>query len=266
MMPCARAMKTCLITCLRRVLPLALSLGVVIETGSHVDAFEEPVHLSLTIWLAISAGFPESEAFQLGRFDQATDDDPSTSPMPLLNFEQRRLYHAFGGASAVRELEGLAHCTRDAITPLEFKGIGQFLHALEDLYSHRCCGPILGQLTIGEAPDKPWYAPPVFVEMVDRKFDQLLKLRRDCKSDRFSEQAVIGNFARSIALLDRWAGEAYEFSAEDENNEARWQQLIRARYGVNYVKYTDTFVKNYRGSQQVPVVPASPSPPTIRLE
>src|SRR6266849_10147293 len=135
---------------LRVGLPLGLSLGVVITSGSHANAFEEPVHLSLTIWLAVSAGFSESDAFQLGRFDQATDDGPSTSPMPPHHVKERKLYHAFGGASAVHELEGKARCTRGAITLPQFKRIGQFLHALEDQYSHRCCGPILGQLTIGE--------------------------------------------------------------------------------------------------------------------
>src|SRR5438876_1155189 len=126
------------ITCVRLVLPLALSLGVAIETGSRANAFDEPVHLSLTIWLAVMANFPETDAFQFGQFDQATDDDPDTSPLPPLAVAQRRLYHAFGGPSAVGELESRVSCTRDAITPLEFKRIGQFLHALEDEYSHRC--------------------------------------------------------------------------------------------------------------------------------
>src|SRR5258708_4380326 len=239
----APTMKNAVTTNLRLVLPLALSLGVAFEPGNHANAFEEPVHLSLTIWLAVSAGFPEADAFQLGRFDQATDDDPDTSPMPALAVQQRRRYHAFGGSSAVDTLKSEAHCTRDAITPLEFKRIGQFLHALEDLYSHRCCGPILGQLIIGEGPDKPWYAPPVFVAMVERKFEELLKLRRGCNSASFSKQAVRANFARAKSRLDAWAQDAYEFSAEDPNNAARWDALARGLYGVNYVKYTDTFVK-----------------------
>ena len=258
----------------RLVLSCGLFLGIAIALGKIANGYEEPVHLSLTIWLAVTAGFSDNDAFQLGRFDQATDDDSDTTPMAPHHFKERGLYHAFDGPQAVRKLEAQVKCDRGTITIPQFRGVGHYHHALEDQFAHRCCGAVLGQLLVGAGPDKPWYAPRDFVEMVNRKFEALLELRRKCKAASSTEITVArSRFEQAKALLDRWASEAFEFSAEDEGNQARWQDLIRSLYGADYVKYAETYVNAYRDLRRTPPtpgpsgpvpVPAPPSGGTIR--
>jgi hypothetical protein len=121
----------------------------------------------------------------------------------------------------------------------------QFLHALEDKFSHRCCGPRLGQLTIGSGPDYPWYSPPVFIRMAEEKFEALMKLRRQCYAMATVEENLRAEFARGKSVLDVWSRDAYEYSAEDPDNDVRWDSMIRTLYGQNYSKYTDALVAKY---------------------
>src|SRR5437867_11935506 len=65
--------------------------------------YEHDVHLSLTMWLTEVAGFSTQEAYEIAKYDQATDDDPATQPLPTVltgrGTDRREKYHAFGSST-----------------------------------------------------------------------------------------------------------------------------------------------------------------------
>ena len=222
---------------------------------ASAGAFELPVHLSLTVWLAELAGFSDTDAFLMAQYDQATDDDPTTSPMPGLTrgaaVGNRRQYHAFRDGTTPRRSNPLPKCAdRSRIATDEFRLIGQFLHRLEDQYSHRCCGPILGQLVLGDAPDKPWYAPAEFVSMVEDKFNQLLSIGSVCGNLRRSTAEARSLFDAARRPLDNWARNAHQYAAEDADNEKRWEMLLVDLYGPEHARYITNALAEYAAWKQ----------------
>jgi hypothetical protein len=157
-----------------------LSVGpVILILPGLSEAYEEDVHFFLTLFLADVAGFPFAEATALARYDQATDDDPATTPLPTrsdpLAISHRALYHFVNAARFVAVEEA-------ALQACDVKPIGQYLHVVEDFYAHRNYEPVLGHLLSGHAPDKPYLDPETATTMAGQKFSVLVRLAEACRS------------------------------------------------------------------------------------
>ncbi|MBU1685319.1 hypothetical protein KJ662_03625 [Patescibacteria group bacterium] len=108
--------------------------------------YEEDIHMYLTNFLAVSAGFSDMDAFSIGLYDQLTDTDPATTPWRLEN----KQYHF----PEKNDLEKLA---MEAIGTLENKAIGRYLHATQDSYAHAGFKAELGgHIWLGRLPDKTY--------------------------------------------------------------------------------------------------------------
>jgi hypothetical protein len=216
-------------------------------------AFDSDVHFSLTLALAVAAGFTEDEAFELAKYDQATDDDPKTSPLPGLARglarQQRIDYHAFGpnGITMIAIRRAEVRCIHPvAVTQRDYRTMGHYLHALEDQFAHRCCGPTIGQGTLWDMPDRPYYAPSEFVTMVRRKFEALGSLRRQCwASGQSSKGKDVPEYPVMLDLLEKWRDAAYDYAAEGPDNPERWDNLQRAMYGPKHSAYVDQATRRY---------------------
>jgi hypothetical protein len=115
-------------------------------------AYEFDVHFTITIWLAEMVGFASDDAYEIAKYDQATDDDPATGPLTggyldRASVKRRRLYH-FPNADRMAELRRAAErCPRGGrLSARDFKAVGWYLHAFEDVYAHKSHGPWLGHL------------------------------------------------------------------------------------------------------------------------
>jgi RHS repeat-associated protein len=111
--------------------------------------YEEDVHRDLTYCLASRAGFSQSAARQVAAADQGTDDNPATSP--------------FAGREARRDWHFTTEARRTDLWQRALDGnldqLGQYLHALQDSYSHERYPPWRGHLFQGHRPDKTYNDP-----------------------------------------------------------------------------------------------------------
>lgn len=226
------------------------TLGAVVALLGLVTtafAYEEPVHLWLTAWLSDVAGFSSTEALEIAMYDQATDDDPKTNPLGVgPDGVRRRADFHFVSGSRLHELERKARsCYPGQMTPPQLQAIGQYLHALEDVYSHRSYGPRLGHAVTLHTPDKPWSNPAGFVEMVLAKFDAILALRSKCSIGSRSLREGQAEFARVRPLLDAWKDREYDAGVDDPESPSRFDTLTRQLYGAKYDLYVTTYHSRY---------------------
>ncbi len=110
--------------------------------------YEEDVHRDLTFCLARSAGYSSSAARRIAASDQGVDDSPATSPIA-------------GGVRARRDWHFTTEARRTDLWQRALDGnldhLGQYLHALQDSYSHEGFGPKYGHWT--HRPDKTYRDP-----------------------------------------------------------------------------------------------------------
>ena len=111
--------------------------------------YEEDVHRDLTYFLARHAGYPQAAARRIAASNQGTDDNPETSP--FASVQARRDWHF---TTEERRAE-LGQRALDG----NFDHLGQYLHALQDSYSHEGFGPRFGHAIAGHAPDKTYNDP-----------------------------------------------------------------------------------------------------------
>lgn len=212
----------------------------------------EIIHFSLTMWLAESAGFSSDDAYELAKYDAATDVDPETEPTPTgvralsaAAVMRRRQFH-FVTDERLKDMlsgpRGAQECTADRITLGEFRAMGQYLHALEDKYAHeRYPYPKFGHMLVGEAPDYPWFSPGAFMRMIDKKFTALVEMHRNC-TNRRTERSL----GRYRERLERWESEEVAAGTGNLGSLDRWQELTRDLYGARYQEFTDTRIKDLR--------------------
>ncbi len=98
--------------------------------------YNDDVHLNLTYCLALHAGFTTVQAGRIAARDILIDYDPETAPMPPLNVQARRDWHF---TTPERRLEAWNIALEGSLEDL-----GNYLHALQDSYSHETYGPIAG--------------------------------------------------------------------------------------------------------------------------
>ncbi|HZY30750.1 MAG TPA: RHS repeat-associated core domain-containing protein, partial [Candidatus Methylomirabilis sp.] len=111
--------------------------------------YEEDVHRDLTFCLAKHAGFSAAGARRIAASNQGTDDNPETSP--------------FAGRDARRDWHFTTEARRTELWQRALDGnldhLGQYLHALQDSYSHEGYPPWRGHLFRGHRPDKTYNDP-----------------------------------------------------------------------------------------------------------
>lgn len=211
---------------------------------SSASAYEQDTHLFLTIWLAEKAGFTRDQAYELSKYDNATDDDPETEPRPFDLTEpavmRRRLFH-FVSSLRLQELRSTAFsCTRNRISAEQYKRIGQYLHALEDTYSHRGYFPRFGHFRDGHGPDKPWSpgkdnSPALTKQMIEEKFGALISLRLLCTNNTQSADETRRAFSPHLNQIASWVSEEERARAPgtrgDRQSPSRWDALIQKLFG-----------------------------------
>ena len=234
---------------------LAIGLGAVIY-GTGLPAYEEPVHLTITAAAAEFAGFSPSDAFEIAKYDWGTDDDPTTDPMTrslsaverARGLKARRDFH-FVTDARLGELSASAdRACSGAFGSVQQKAVGQYLHALEDSYSHRDYDPELGHLTAGTSPDKPWNDPGGLREMFARKFNALLRLRGRCITVPNRAVTAIERFERATKILDTWVRAESQAGLGDVflGNERRWENTLRQLLGADFDRLTIDTARRYR--------------------
>jgi RHS repeat-associated protein len=111
--------------------------------------YEEDVHRDLTFCLARTAGYSSSASRRIAASNQETDDNPETSP--------------FAGREARRDWHFTTEARRTDLWQRALDGnldqLGQYLHALQDSYSHERYPPWRGHLFQGHRPDKTYNDP-----------------------------------------------------------------------------------------------------------
>jgi RHS repeat-associated protein len=135
--------------------------------------YEEDVHRDLTAVLALAAGFSGKSATAIGAATQWVDDDPRTNPTAtrnLLNEQMRADYHF---TSEARRAAMWAQFERDG----SVTALGEYMHALQDAYSHQGFGAKYGHASAGKAPDWTTTDPAKADRMAKAAYGQLLSAR-----------------------------------------------------------------------------------------
>jgi RHS repeat-associated protein len=135
--------------------------------------YEEDVHKDLTTVLALAAGFSRETATAIGAATQWVDDDPRTDPTALanaLNEQMRANYHFTSAGRRTAMWVGFERAR--SIT-----AIGEYLHALQDSYSHLGYGARYGHASAGKAPDRTTNDPAKADRMAEATYRKLLAAR-----------------------------------------------------------------------------------------
>jgi len=106
--------------------------------------YEADVHLGLTYYLALKAGFSREEALKIAKANQLTDDDPrfsSTANAALGNWTPVYEYHFPVDPSEGRVVSGSSVAWKKAHEARTFGSLGRALHVLQDSYGHRNAWP-----------------------------------------------------------------------------------------------------------------------------
>ena len=94
--------------------------------------------------LAYAAGYSASQAARIARSDQGVDENPATEP--YASYGARRDFHF---TTENRRAEMWNDIAAE-------EGLGVYLHAEQDSFSHAGFGPRFGHLSEGHAPDKTY--------------------------------------------------------------------------------------------------------------
>jgi hypothetical protein len=234
---------------LRRIVVFLVCGTTTIAWVFPARGYEFPVHFGVTMWLAETAGFREGEAYELAKYDQAVDDNPNTEPLWDWNsagIQSRKQYHFVDGARLGQLRNAALACTPEKMTTPEFIRIGEYFHALEDVYSHRSYGPGLGHGLAGKTPDKPWSNPAGFVVMVEAKFKELRVLVTRCARSLHRESVALGKFRLATGTLNKWKDTEYSFGTSDLDAVSRWDLLLKELFGQRYDIYMVQYPQEYR--------------------
>jgi len=109
--------------------------------------YEQDVHFDLTFALAYAAGYSSTQSLRIAGADQGVDDNPATGP--FTGNDARRDFH-FTTANRRAEMWDYAGME---------EGLGVYLHAEQDSFSHAGFGPAVGHLLAGHSPDKTYTDP-----------------------------------------------------------------------------------------------------------
>jgi RHS repeat-associated protein len=160
--------------------------------------YEEDVHRDLTEVIAAAAGASVDVAVELGAATQYVDDNPETSPMgmsPWGEAVQVRADYHFTTPERREQMKSNAEETATA------SSMGEYLHALQDSFSHDGYGPRLGHARAGHAPDKTFND----VEKADRMARATYDAIRDSE---------FGSVDKSISW-DEISGAVHDFNAAE---------------------------------------------------
>lgn len=211
-----------------------------------MGGYKEPLHLSFTMALAEMAGFDSNEAYEIAKYDRATDDDPSTDPLRAMNIAKRtplRDYHfPTEKELEVRRSEALT-CKRGAtLTANGYRAIGQYMHALEDSFAHR---DHIERMFHGTQTDFPWTSPDMLVQMFSAKFEALLAVRQQCLDRSVNEAELRRRHSTALLEVQNWA----RVESQDRSSDGvrgRWAKLELAVFGSRHQAYTQGAEAAYR--------------------
>jgi len=126
--------------------PYTYALNNPVKYTDATGEYEEDVHMYLTEFLASNAGFNTADSFSIGLYDQLTDSDSNTTPWDPKNSQ----YH-------FPTSEETLNLGKTAVTTLDNKDIGHFLHSVQDTFSHAGFSIwTLGHIPYGFLPDKTY--------------------------------------------------------------------------------------------------------------
>jgi hypothetical protein len=229
----------------RRVVSIVVFVYSTLLAASGATAYEFPVHFSVTVWLAEElAGLTQDQGYEVAKFDQSVDDNPATQPLwswTGTGYRRRKMFH-FVDQERLEALRQVAlKCSND------FQA-GLYLHALEDVAPHRNHGPGLGHSMLGHTPDKPWYNPPAFVEMIQVKANRLMEVRQKCFGGRTGARTDPARASAIKVELELWSTTEYSFGGGDnpDDQAARWNALISRLFGARYNTYAVDLPRKYR--------------------
>jgi len=188
--------------------------------------YEIDVHYDLTYFLGSKAGLDFNDAFGIAVEDQMTDENPETSPWnPDPN--ARGKYH-FSTPEQREEL------FKNAISTLDNKDIGGFMHAAQDKFSHDGYGTTLGHTYSWHFPDYTWFSPDRADAMSKDSFKYLRLFNRlkngtgnlslkdyNAETEKIwsSVEENVKNFNRSITLDDKLKSLYPELYNDDKKDE-----------------------------------------------
>jgi len=142
--------------------------------------YNRDVHYDLTNGIGVQVGFCAGDAARIAAADQDVDDNPWTSPMPIMNFRARAWYH-------FPTRDQLENLRRSAFDTGSLLSMGMYLHAFQDSYSHQRgrkdrngepYGWFLGHAYRLTAPDEPRNRPVLWRRMVDATTQELLRFHQ----------------------------------------------------------------------------------------
>jgi len=225
----------------RRIAILGITAAV-FSASRQGEAYDNRFHLQFTAALAMIAGFNRAEAFELAKYDLATDYDPSTKPISW-DLDRRRNYH-FPYAVQIEERRRAAFaCTAGRPpTASRYRAMGQYLHILEDKHSHK--DYINAAMHPPGGPDYPWNGkdgPDTFLAMSSEKFDALLKLRRAC----FDPQAPVVSFQPAEQKIRAWVEGEKRAGYFGPGPTERWRVFERDFYGPDLAVLTNDLQQHY---------------------
>jgi RHS repeat-associated protein len=135
--------------------------------------YEEDVHRNLTAVLALAAGFSQETATAIGAATQWVDDDPRTDPTAARNVLNERMRADYHFTSQDRRTAMWANFELGrSVTAL-----GEYMHALQDSYSHQGFGAKYGHASAGKAPDRTTTNPAKANQMAVATYGRLLAAR-----------------------------------------------------------------------------------------
>ena len=145
--------------------------------------YEDDVHRNLTIALAMAAGFNMQMATSIGRADNGIDYNKKTDPYGV--HPGKRKKHHFASEEEIRgkramteayiNFTGGAKIDSD-IMKITVDQIGDYLHALQDSFSHKGYGSLIGHVLAGHLPDKTHLRPELANRMAETTYDALVAL------------------------------------------------------------------------------------------
>jgi len=124
--------------------------------------YNEDFHRGLTEALALAAGYSNTASTGIAEWDARVDTDSATSPMSL-STQQRKDWH-FPSSDRVAQMRGRSE------TAGSWKAMGQYLHVLQDSFSHAG----YSSFHLSRDPDKPEKHPTTAMEAAKATYDALV--------------------------------------------------------------------------------------------
>jgi RHS repeat-associated protein len=131
--------------------------------------YERDVHMSLTWAVGEAAGFSDATSFGIARADQGVDDDSKTSA-GLFYSSTNANWH-FPNEARLTEL------AMSTVANLTEISLGQYLHVMQDSFSHHGYGTTVGHLFGGYSPDETWRRPDLANRMAENTYGDLQAAR-----------------------------------------------------------------------------------------